>query len=165
MNYETKKFSTQTGAALVTTLLILVVVTLASLAAIRSSRLELRMAGNMESKLQSFQTAQAMADAVYATPAMIPVIGAPGYTVCTPTMTTCDRNDISIAQLDHHIASGELVGVVQHTGEGIVPRGLETSADKFGAVRYRINATFDRTDQNLGRADIVQGMLVLVPKQ
>ena len=161
---KSPKISTQTGAALVTTLLILVVVTITSLAAIRSSRLELRMAGNMETKLQAFQSAQALADAVFATPAMIPVIGGPGYAVCTPGLTGCDRNDITVTGLAGHITDGKLTGLVQQVAEGIVPRGLETSADKFGAVRYRVNTTFDRSSENLGRADIVQGMLILVPK-
>ncbi len=156
---------TQSGAALITTLLILVVVTLASLAAIRSSRLELRMAGNTENRLQSFQAAQALSDAIYASPALVPVIGTTGFQFCTPTVAGCNQNNIDIpGSLRPHIVAGELEAVVEQRGEGIVPRGLETSADKFGGVRFTVTTTFDRTDANLGRSQVVQGMLVLVPK-
>ena len=161
---KSRDWRAETGAALVTSLLMLVMITLASVAAMRSSRLELRMAGNTEAKLQSFQAVQALADAVYDDPQLVPVIGAPGFTVCTPTIGSCDRNDISLAGFNHHIAGGELTGVVVLLSEGAVPRGLETSADKFGAVRYRVTTTYDRTDQNLGRSEVVQGMLVLVPR-
>jgi len=154
----------QTGAVLATTLLLLVVITLLGVAALRFSRLELRMAGNTEAKLQSFQTAQALADAVYATPAMVPVIGAPGFSICTPTLDGCNRNDISLPGFTQPIEDADLTGQVVQLAEGMVPRGLETSADKFGGVRYRVTSTYDRTDENLGTFEVVQGMLILVPR-
>lgn len=155
----------QSGAALVTTLLLLVIVTLTSLAAIRSSRLELRMAGNTESRLQAFQAAQALTDAVFATPALVPVVGGTGFRICTPTLPACDRNSLDVpGALQPHIDVGELTGVVLQQGEGIVPRGLETSADRFSGVRFQVTTTFDRTEANLGRSSVVQGMLVLVPR-
>lgn len=157
--------SRQGGAALVTTLILLVIVTLASLATIRSSRLELRMAGNTESRLQAFQAVQALSDAVFATPALVPVVGSTGFRLCTPTVAACDRSTIIVpGALAGHIDAGELTAVVLQQGEGIVPRGLETSADRFSGVRFQVTTTFDRTADNLGRAGVVQGMLVLVPR-
>lgn len=157
--------SRERGAALVTTLMLLVIVTLASLATMRSSRLESRMAGNTEARLQAFQAAQALSDAVFATPALVPVIGSTGYRICTPTLPGCDRNSIDLPGVfKGHVDVGELTGVALQQGEGMVPRGLETSADRFSGVRYQITSTFDRTDAKLGRAGVVQGMLVLVPK-
>ncbi|HET7797678.1 MAG TPA: PilX N-terminal domain-containing pilus assembly protein, partial [Nevskia sp.] len=54
----------QQGAALATALLILIVLTLLGLAAMRGSRLELRLSQNAESRVNALQSAQAIADGV-----------------------------------------------------------------------------------------------------
>lgn len=155
----------QNGVALVTVLTILVIATIASLAGIRASRLEMRMASNAENKLQSVQAAQALGDAIYADPDLVPVIGDTGFRICTATVADCDRNTIVVpGAFDAHLANGELTAVVSQEGTGMVPRGLETSADHFDGVRFSVRTTFDRTNAGLGRAEIEQGILILTPR-
>lgn len=57
----------QRGAALFTALIILVAITLISLASLGTTMLELKMAGNEESRMVSFQMAQAAVDNVIVT--------------------------------------------------------------------------------------------------
>lgn len=155
----------QQGVALVTVLTILVIATIASLAGIRASRLEMRMSSNAENKLQSVQAAQALSDAVYANPDLVPVIGTTGFRICTPTLAGCDRNTIDVpGAFDTHLADGDLTALVTQEGTGTVPRGLETSADRFDGVRFSVRTVFDRSDAGLGRAEIEQGILVLTPR-
>ena len=54
----------QRGAALATALLILIVLTLLGLAAMRGSRLELKLSQNAESRVNARQSAQAIADGI-----------------------------------------------------------------------------------------------------
>ncbi len=156
----------QQGAALFVSLMLLLVITLVSVAALRTSRLELRMAGNQESRLESFMSAQALVDAIVATPATVPVIGNPGFTLCTAMEAGCDRYTLSFDNglFAADLAKGSLAAVVTRGEEVPIPRGLSTSVDKFNGVQYTVRSSFDRSAENLGRTQVVEGMLVLVPK-
>lgn len=158
--------SRQTGAALFVSLMLLLVITLISVSALRSSRLELRMAGNQESRLASFMSAQALVDAIVATPANVPVIGDPGFSICTVNEIGCDRNTISFDNglFASDLSKGNLRAVVTRGTEAPIPRGLSTSVEKFAGVQFAVQASFDRSAENLGRTQVVEGMLVLIPK-
>ena len=45
------------------------------------------------------------------------------------------------------------------------PRVVESSIDKFTSAGFRVTTTYDRMDEGLGRQQVSQGVLVLVPKQ
>jgi flagellar basal body-associated protein FliL len=45
------------------------------------------------------------------------------------------------------------------------PRAVSTSLDKFSSASFRVTTTFDRVEDGLGREQISEGVLVLVPKQ
>ncbi len=159
-------FSRQKGAALFVSLMLLLVITLLSVSALRSSRLELRMAGNQESRLASFMSAQALVDAIVATPENVPVIGNPGFRICTISEAGCNRNTISFDNglFASDLSAGSLGAVVTRGQEVPIPRSLSTSVEKFGGVQYTVTASFDRSAENLGRTQVVEGLLVLVPK-
>lgn len=158
----------QRGAALITSLIILLAITLISVAAVRSSRLELRMANNAEVKHASFQNAQAIIDAVFDTPDNVPIVGGVGFKICTAGEAGCDLNTIAFdgGLFAGDLASLDLGVVVERVGTEHMPlpRGMETSADKFSGAVYSIQARYDRADEGLGRSDVVEGMFVLVPK-
>lgn len=161
----------QRGAVLFTALVFLVVVTLIALASIRSSTLELRMSLNEESRVNAFQRAQALTDVIIATPGTTPVVGAVGYRICTPSPPpgeVCDQTDLVIpeASLQAAVTAGHLSAVVERLGSERrpPPRGIESSVDKFGAAAFRVQSTYDRADEALGRAVLNEGVLVLVPK-
>ena len=73
----------QRGAALITALIFLIIITMLSLSSMRSSTMELRQATNDEIRTTAFQNAQALVDAVLDTPSAMPVIGGVGYRTCS----------------------------------------------------------------------------------
>ena len=148
-------------------LVFLLATTLIALAATRSSRLELRMAHNEEARLTAVQQAQALSEAVIGSPSAIPVVGNAGYLVCTPGEAGCDSNELKLpASFDAGVAADILNARVQLlTGQNIPPpRGLGSSMDKFSVAHYRVNAVYDRADESLGRANLSEGVLILIPK-
>ena len=115
------------------------------------------------------QAAQVLADAIVANPAATPVYGMQGYTACTAGETGCDRNDLPAGDpvLDSAIASGHISARVERVGPIFrpPPRVVESSIDKFTSAGFRVTTTYDRMDEGLGRQQISQGVLVIVPKQ
>ena len=159
----------QGGAILVVALMFLVAITLYTISSMRSSNISLFMAQNEESKVAAAQAAQALADAIVASPASTPVVGDTGYTACTAGETGCNRNDLPVTDpvLASEVANNYLQARVERTGAAFrpPPRAVSTSLDKFSSASFRVTTTFDRVDDGLGRELISEGVLVLVPKQ
>jgi Tfp pilus assembly protein PilX len=158
----------QGGAILVVALMFLVAITLFTISSMRSSNIGLFMAQNEESRVAATQAAQALADAIVASPASTPVIGTPGYTACTAGETGCNRNDLPVNNpiLASAIANDHISARVERTGTIFrpPPRVVETSIDKFSSASFRVITTYDRIDEGLGHEQITEGVLVLVPK-
>lgn len=161
--------SRQSGAVLVTALIFLLAITVLTVSSMRSSKIELHMAHNEESRIAGIQAAQALADAIATNPASTPVTGLPGFTACTPNEAGCTKNDLSVTDpaLAYEVASNHISARVQRTGTVFKPppRIVESSIDKFSAASFSVATTYDRMDAGLGRQQVVQGVLVLVPKQ
>lgn len=159
----------QRGAILVVSLMFLVAITLFTISSMRSSNIGLHMAQNEESRLAAIQAAQALADAIVANPSSTPVVGASGYTACTDGQTNCDRTNLPITdpQLAGDVAQYHLSARVERTGAEFQPppRAVESSIDKFTSASFTVTTTFDRADEGLGRQQISEGVLVLVPNQ
>ena len=159
----------QGGAILVVALLFLVAITLYTISSMRSSNISLFMAQNEESRVSAAQAAQALADAIVASPASTPVVGDTGYTACTAGQTDCNRDDLPVNDplLARAIDNSHLRARVERTGATFrpPPRAVQTSLDKFSSASFRVITTFDRVDDGLGHEQITEGVLVLVPKQ
>ena len=159
----------QQGAILVIALMFLVAITLFTVSSMRSSNLGLHMAQNEESRIAAIQSAQALADVIVANPAATPVVGKTGYTACTPGQQGCNRNDLPITdpELSGEVAAYNLAAKVERVGSVFrpPPRVVESSIDKFTSASFRVTTTFDRVDEGLGRQQVTEGVLVLVPKQ
>ena len=159
----------QQGAILVIALMFLVAITLFTVSSMRSSNLGLRMAQNEESRIAAIQAAQALADVIVANPAATPVVGTTGYTACTPGLQGCDRTDLPISdpELTSEVAAYNLSAKVERVGGEFQPppRAVESSIDKFTSASFRVTTTYDRVDEGLGRQQVTEGVLVLVPKQ
>lgn len=158
----------QRGSVLVVSLIFLIVLGLMGLASMQTSRLELRMASNEEVRTSAQQMAQALSDAVVATPAMTPVIGGAGFTLCTPGEPDCDLESLFMpvaGDIAAEVDAGKLTAraVLTAPTSQPCPRGLGFSADKFGCTAFQVNSTFDRADEGRGAADITQGILVATP--
>jgi Tfp pilus assembly protein PilX len=159
----------QGGAILVVALMFLVAITLYTISSMRSSNIGLFMAQNEESRVAAEQAAQALADAIVASPASTPVVGNTGYTACTANESGCNRNDLPVTDpvLASAVANDHMQARVERTGTIFrpPPRVVETSIDKFTSASFRVVTTFDRVEDGLGREQITEGVLVLVPKQ
>jgi hypothetical protein len=158
----------QAGVTLVTALIFLTVISLLSITSLRSSTVGVRMAQNEESRFAAIQAAQALTEAIVGSPASTPVIGGAGFSNCTIGEVGCDLYTIAAPPgfLADALAAGQISARVERLTppEKPPPRVLESSLDKFSAASFQIIATFDRTDEGLGRAQLVEGLLVLVPK-
>jgi hypothetical protein len=158
----------QRGAILVIALVFLVAITLYTISSMRSSNIGLFMAQNEESRVAAAQAAQALADAIVATPASTPVVGVSGYTACTANESGCTRNDLPVTDpvLAYAIANDYIAARVERTGTIFrpPPRVVETSIDKFSSASFRVTTSYDRVDEGLGREQVTEGVLVLVPK-
>jgi hypothetical protein len=157
----------QNGAILVITLVFLLAISLLTVSSMQSSNIGLFMAQNEESRIAAAQGAQALADAIVSNPAATPVVGGAGYTICTPGETECNRSDLPVnnTALAAAIAKGYITARVQREGPLLrpPPRSIESSIDKFTSASFEVTTTYDRTDESLGRQQITEGILVLVP--
>ena len=159
----------QSGVILIVALVFLIAITLLTVASMRSSNIGLHMAQNDESRTVAIQGAQALADAIVSDPNTTPVIGEPGFTVCTATENNCQRNDLTMtdAAMAKYAASAVISARVERMFPALrtAPRGAESSMDKFVAATFEVRSTYDRANEGLGRQTVVEGILVLVPTQ
>ena len=157
----------QQGAILVVSLMFLVAITLLTVSSMRSSNIGLHMAQNEESRATAIQAAQALADVIVANPSATPVVGKSGYTACTDGQQGCDQNNLPIAdsQLAGDVANDHLAARVERTGSVFrpPPRAVESSIDKFTSASFTVTTTYDRSHEGLGRQQVSEGVLVLVP--
>ena len=165
----------QRGAALFTALMFLIVLTLISLAAMRSSTLEMRMASNDEARLTAFQRTQAIIDATIAVTDNVQVIGDVGRRICTgagpsdtPDDLACTEYAIELADTvyDQDVNDGKIKIAVTRLSpaEAPAPRAIGTSAAVYSVANFKVDAYYDGTEDGLGRGRIVEGVMVLISK-
>jgi len=167
-NQEMNSAVQQRGAVLVVTMLFLIAISVLAVTAMQSGNIGLQMAQNEESRIAATQGAQALADAIASNPASTPVVGDSNFTICTAGEANCDRTDLPIADatLSSEVANGFISARVRREGSLFrpPPRSVESSIDKFNSASFEVITTFDRTDEQLGRQQIAEGVLVLVPR-
>lgn len=167
MTHDLQIKDRQSGAILVIALVFLVAISLLAVGSMGSTNIGLHLAQNEESRVAAEQGAQALADVIVSDPGTTPVVGLSGYTICTIGEANCNRNDLSIsnALMSAAIANGYVSGRVQRQGPSFrpPPRVVESSIDKFTSASFEVTTTYDRTDESLGRKQITEGVLVLVP--
>jgi len=131
----------------------LVVITLISLTAMRSTTTELRLASNNEERVAAEQLAQSAVDSVMSNPDNFVVTGVEGT---EDTSVTLDSNSVSeFANANITITEGTTANP---------PRGLGVSAEKFQGTMFHIDGEYDNLNNGRGRAFIGQGIVLLVPK-
>ncbi len=158
--------ASQSGAILVIVLVFLGVITLLSMGSMRGSTTGIHMAQNEEARFAGIQEAQALTEAIVSNPAATPVIGGPGFSTCTVGESGCDRYGIPLpAYLQNEVALGRLSARVERLTppNKPPPRVIESSIDKFSTAAFQISATYDRSAEGLGRVELAEGIIVLVP--
>ena len=157
----------QNGTILVITMLFLVAISLLTVSSMQASNIGLFMAQNEESRIAAEQGAQALADAIVSNPSATPVVGGADFTICTAGESGCNRNDLPIENyvLATAISEGHISARVKREGPLLrpPPRIVESSIDKFTSASFEVTTTYDRTDESLGKQQITEGVLVLVP--
>ena len=157
----------QRGSVLLPALIFLLILTLAATTTMRTSTLELRMAGNEQQRVETFELTQSIVDEVVANPDNIRVSGNIGYVNCTPGVSGCNANDVAI---NNNLLPSAKAGNATVMVERLAPalsaptRGINTSSDAFSAARFEVDTTYDGTAENEGKVGLVQGVLVLVPR-
>ena len=165
---QTNLQAQQRGSVLVVTMLFLIALSVLASTSMQTSNIGLYMAQNEESRVAAVQGAQALADAIVSNPASTPVVGGNDFTICTVGEAGCDRSDLPVtnAVLSTQIAQGHISARVMREGPLFrpPPRTVESSIDKFNSASFEVITTYDRTAERLGRQQITEGVLVLVPK-
>lgn len=168
------------GAALFTALIFLTVIMMLSLYAMRSSVLELRMAGNHQAGTRAFQQAQAIANAVSANTANLPSLAIINASNCLPsdplsTTTACAEHDLVLAGgyqgnqpalFDGSLANGEILARATRLAplERPAPRSIGTSAAAYAVASYQVDASYDLAETGLGRSRVREGVMILISK-
>lgn len=167
----------QSGAALFTALVFLIIITMLSLSAMRSSMLELRMASNQELKNTAFQRAQAVVDATVGDTNNMPTIAVVGKTSCMTsdpnTDSECDTWNVDLRDnylggysdfFDGDTDNGEVISRVTRLAplEKPAPRAVGMSAEVFSVATYEIDARYDLSEIGQGSARIREGLMLLI---
>lgn len=161
------RYNHQTGSVLLIALVFLVILTLGATTSMNTSLLEMRMAGNEEIRVSTLEMTQSVVDEVVGNPSNIIVSGDVGYVNCTDNVAGCNETSIQIDQTLLPVADADKAEVVVERLSPALspaPRGINSSADAFLAARFEVDVTFDGSDDGEGRAGIVQGVIVLVPR-
>ena len=151
------------GASLFTALIMLVAMSVLALGSLTTSLMQVRMAGNSESAMSAFASAQAGIEvAINGSDDYFVVAGAKGdtrcfgYTGCTNTVTSVP------APLD---SSYSKLRVTRTTDVGCPPRTKDnaTSCAKQNATTFVTESEYDGAAAGRGRAELVQGYIRLIP--
>ena len=146
----------QKGVVLIVVLMMLIGITLISMATVNTSVMELRMARNAEFGVNNFQTALSAVDFVISDPANLPTLG--------PLMQT---TPVPLTGSVFDTKAGDTVTVAAvRVGEcGLPPRmRMANSLMAFSAFDFEITADLDKNASGMGQTGVVQGFVQLAPK-
>jgi len=161
------------GAALVTSLILMLALTMVALSAIQTSAVQVQISGNDEDTLTANQYAQSVVDAVIETPVNFIVGASDGYTVCAATATGCDK--VAVTLPTNSMFTKVNGGVNDTTGvqakvkllkTGTAPRlgANASSAAAFSGAYFTITGSYNETSNNGGKSSVVQGFVMVYPK-
>ncbi len=168
----------QRGAALFTSLIMLIALTLLGLASLGTSLLELRMSGNEELAMSAYQSAEAGAEVIINDASLpkeekkflIPR-GGTGATTCYRTDTkygwpsTCTYT-VAASDVPAPVNAGDYhIKVTQTVASGPPPPSgpYATSSKHFSAASLEAESIFDRASTGQGKSVVVQGFIHLLP--
>ncbi len=158
--------TSQSGAILVIALVFVGIITLLSMSSMRGSTTGIYLAQNEEARFAGIQQAQALTEAIVSDPATTPVIGGAGFSICTAAEPGCDLYDVVLPpDIEIEVVLGRLSARIERLTPPTKPppRAVESSIDKFSAASFQISATYDRSAEGLGRVELAEGIIVLVP--
>lgn len=165
----------QQGAALLVALIFLIILTLLSVTAMRSSTMELRMATNEQEQRLGFDSAQSAIDSAMASNSLV---------VTTPGAITCfgfgyDPGCTEATATNANLGAGVGIGednYVQATLDsvGVCPRSISSSSRGSSSLRtsgsgtngscayFTVESNYDATAKRGGRIETQQGYIKLL---
>lgn len=163
----------QRGAALIVSLLFLLLLTLVAATGAENSTLQLQMAGNEQSRVEALQQNMAILDAIIDDADNAPVVGGVGFKICdlAASDASCDLKEIEIDSSVTTVPTGvdvdyfvTRVGPLEVDAPSMSEE-LASSASAYKFARQEITSVIDGTDARLGNSTVVQGMQVRIPAQ
>ena len=163
---DLKPHHRQQGAVLIVSLLLLMALTILSIATVRNSTMEMRMAQNSQFKIEAFQHAQSIHDFLFETfvddSDELPVSGAVDDHVCVATGTTVVSTSpcygvTAAFSLPSFLQGNDSDKAVELTAQRIAPeRALppvttKTSLDRFWAAFFEAEAVYDANALGQGK--------------
>ena len=94
MNAKHTNPNRQRGAVLMISAVMLIVIAMLTMSVMGIARMETRMATNEEFRVAALQSAQSSNEAIIGNPSTTPVIGGPGYKLCTVGLSGCDQESL-----------------------------------------------------------------------
>lgn len=160
------------GAALVTSLVLLLALTMVALSAIQTTAVQVQISGNDEATMEADQYAQSVIDAVIENSTNFVVAGANGYTVCAAQESVCNAVNIPLSDPMFNTtnvkvdAANGVQARVELVKTAIAPRlsSHASSATAFNGAYFAITGSYDRTQEYRGKANVVQGFVMIYPK-
>jgi hypothetical protein len=170
--------SRQRGAILIVALIFLLLTAAVSITVMKTSVLEVRMAGNEQFSVEAFQKAQALSNAIAVNPGNLVVTGDIGYRLCGTAAVDPDGNaittdcDVTTIALDSSVVSAPSGVGVNYYAERIGPllgteskRSSEDQAwgsGSFKVAYFKVVGSYDGVASKLGTAEVEQGVAVRV---
>ena len=159
----------QQGMVLIVSLLLLLAMALLAITVSQTNVLQLQMSGNDQAKVESLQHGLAITDAIIADKGNTAVVGDVGFRLCDAGLTSgCDDYLLIVdsavldpdATIDYYV---ERVGP-ELTSAPFLDEEFASSAAAFSVARQEIVVSYDRSSSGLGKVEVVQGLLRLIPK-
>lgn len=166
MNASSFRRPRQDGVALMISLVMLVVITLVALTAIRFSTVGLRTAVNEEMRVDAFEQAQSLVDAIIGVDDNFDTTLALDQTNCLAGISGCSRNTLAVPEpYQSRIAAGEMRTMVRRIApeSGPMPRGVgESSAVILQGSYFQVESDYNPLtstfDSTRGRAQLIEGV-------
>ncbi len=160
-NFATHK-SKQQGTALMVAMIILIGITLLSLAGANTSILELRMARNTEATATTQQTALAVIDFIVSDPTNLPATGP----LNTPVAVTLPDNPGIPGEVFDTVGAETITATASRISDCAPPprARLASSLTSYSAFVYEASSEVDKNATGNGRSGMAQGYILLGPK-
>ena len=147
----------QTGLAMIVAMLVLIALTLIVLSGSRNTTMQLRMASNMQSRVEALETSQAGLDYAVIYSSTDLTVKKPGNKICTlyhPDCTTAERVIDMPPPLDDSTTGPSNLLIVQEGRDDIPGSTIGT----FEFTNFKVTSTFENTANGQGRAKLVSGI-------
>ena len=163
----------QRGAALIVSLLFLLLITLLATTGAETSTLQLQMAGNEQSRVEAQQRVMAILDSIIDDSDNAPVVGNIGFKICDVDAVAADC-DLKVISLDTTVTTLPTGVDLDYFVTRVGPMEIDaptmsevevSSASAYKLARQEVTAFVDGVEQRLGRSTIVQGVNVRIPAQ